>query len=162
MLVWKGLNDLVVDVLLVLMNCFVFVLKYFINLWVITPLPHRGPRKLQHFIFANRVFVNIPKVKDICTVLRDILNVAPNVMNSLATILELSYPLFVVQHHKVRLHTRIRVDPDVDESVDLFGDKLPLFSVLLSLLPTHSFAVLPAETVVVFDGFGHDGFAVVV
>ena len=54
------------------------------------------------------------------------------------------------------------MDPDVDESVQFFGDKFSLLGVLLSLLPTHSFAVLSAEAVVVFDSFGHNGFPIVV
>lgn len=101
-------------------------------------------------------------MEDICSVFRDVLGKAHDIMDGLASVLVFGYPLLVVKHHEVRLLFRVRVDPYVDESVDLFGRVLSLLGVLSSLNPFHALAVAVSEVSVVFRSLSEDRFFVVI
>lgn len=83
-------------------------------------------------------------------------------MDGLASVLVLGYPFLVVEHHEVGLLFRVRVDPNVYETVDLFGRILALLGVLSSLNPFHTLAVTAGEILVVFHTFGEDRLFVVI
>lgn len=54
------------------------------------------------------------------------------------------------------------MDPNVYETVDLFGRILALLGVLSSLNPFHAFAVTVSEVLVVFNTFSEDRLFVVI
>lgn len=106
--------------------------------------------------------MDITEMEDICPIFRDILGKTHDIVNGLASVFVFGYPFFVVEHHEVGLLFRVRVDPNVYETVDLFGMVLALLGVLSSLNPFHALAVTAGEVFVVFHTFGEDRFFVVI
>lgn len=51
--------------------------------------------------------MDILEVKDICSILRDILHMAHDIVDSLPPILIFRDPLLIIKHCKIRLYCRI-------------------------------------------------------
>lgn len=106
--------------------------------------------------------MDITEVENICPIFRDILRETHYIVDGLASVFILGYPFLVIEHHEVGLFFRVGVDPDVYETVDLFGRILSLLGVLSSLNPFHALAVTVGEVLVVFHTFGEGRFFVVI
>jgi hypothetical protein len=98
----------------------------------------------------------------ISPVLRDILGMTHYVVNGLTSILELVYPLLIVEHHKIWLHIRISMNPHIDESIDFLREIFSLLRVSASLLPMYLLAVLLPKIVTILDTLSHHRFSVVI
>lgn len=101
-------------------------------------------------------------MKDICAIFRYILNMTHDFMDSSSSILIFRYPLLIVKHHKIRLFFRVRMNPYINETVDLFDRILPLHRVLCSHLPFGRCTLLTSKIVLVLQGIGHDRFPIVI
>ena len=107
--------------------------------------------------------MDIPKVENVSTVLRNVLHVAINVVQKMATIRPFWGPLFTVKGHEVGLAFRVRVNPNIHKAILLVSRVFTLFWVLLfSLFPLKLLKVLAAEIITIFDWVEHQGLFIVV
>lgn len=136
--------------MLVCSNIFIFMFKYFIQSWIISPLPDRWPRHRKHFIFVNQIFMDILEVKDICSILWDILHMAHDIVNSLSSILIFGNPLLIIKHCKIWLYCRIWMNPYINKSIYLFSDEFSLFWTLSFLNPLNFFRLFASKIFIIF------------
>lgn len=94
--------------------------------------------------------MNILEMKHIRPVLGYVLYVRIYVVDGLSAIFKFIDPLFIIQHKKIGLNSGIRMNPNINKSVDLFSDIFPLLWVLLSLFPLHSLALAVSKVLIVF------------
>ncbi len=106
--------------------------------------------------------MNVSEVEDISSILRNILSDASNFMDSLPPILILPNPTLIVEHHEIRFYFWVRVDPNINESVDFLSHIFPLPGVFTTLLPSHFGALLVTEILVVFNSLVHDWLTIVI
>ena len=151
LLIVERLDDLVVNVLLEFTDALFFVLKDFSQIRIIASLPLGIPRNLEHFVLSYEIPMNIAEMEDIGPIFRDILGMTHDVMNGLASILKLGYPLLIVEHHEIGFYIRISVNPYIDESIDFLCDVFSLLRVSFSLLPMYLFALLLSKIIIILN-----------
>jgi hypothetical protein len=88
--------------------------------------------------------MDILKVEDICSVFRDILNVAFYVMDSLSPVGIALAEFFSVDHLEVGLDCGIGVYPEIDETIEIFDGVAALFGLLGAGFPGDGFAIMGA------------------
>lgn len=162
LLIVDRLDDFVVDVLLEFTDTLFLVVKKISQIRIIAPLPLRSPRNLKHFVLGDEIPMNVAEMEDICSIFRDILSMTHDIMNGLTSILELGYPLLIVEHHEIGFYLRISMNPNIDESIDFLCEIFSLLGVSASLLPLHLLAVLLSKVISIFDTLSHDRFSVVI
>ena len=101
-------------------------------------------------------------MEDICSVLRDILKVALDIVDGLPAVIKLFDPFLVVEHVEVGISLSISVNPNVNEPVDLPGYIFSLLGSLLSFFPLNFLTRIATKTFVILEGSSHHRLFVMV
>jgi hypothetical protein len=129
------LDDAVVDVLLEGADGLVPVLEDLMQGGVVPAFPLWGPADLEDFVLADEVLVDVFEVEDIGSVLGDVLDVAADVVDGLASVREAVDPGRVLEGLEVGFYCGVGVQPYVNETVHLFGAVDALTCVFGGLFP---------------------------
>lgn len=112
----------------------------FSQIGVVPPLPFRLPGDFQFLVFANQISMNILKVKGISSIFWDVLHVAIDIVDGLATVGIIFAELLTIDHFKVGLHCWVNVYPYINKTVHLLNMILPQSRILGFFFPKGSFA----------------------
>ena len=162
LLVLKRFHQLVVYFLLESSHIFRLVFKYFLELWVISSFPFRLPSHFQFFVPSDEIAMNVHEMKDVSSILGNVLNMAIYFMDGLTSISIIFAEFCAINHLKVRFNFLVRVNPDINEGVHLSGVILAKDWVFFPLLPLRSSTIFFSKIGTILNAFNLDRLVVVI